>query len=74
MQEAVEVLEKRLISRALELSEGNRSEASKRLGIHRNTLMRKMSDYKLDDPPARRKPPQRVKAVGRRRTRRVAGA
>jgi hypothetical protein len=37
-------------------TEGNQSEASKMLGIHRNTLQRKMIDYKID---GRRKKPVR---------------
>jgi DNA-binding NtrC family response regulator len=56
LEEAVEILERTLITRALERTGGNRSAASKLLGIHRNTLQRKMLDYKLE-----RKPPQRVK-------------
>jgi DNA-binding NtrC family response regulator len=48
MEEAVELLEKRMIAGALERTEGNQSEASKLLGIHRNTLQRKMTEYKID--------------------------
>jgi DNA-binding NtrC family response regulator len=47
MQQAVEILERTLMARALERTEGNRSEASKLLGIHRNTLARKMKTYGL---------------------------
>lgn len=66
LEEAVEILEKTLITRTLERTGGNRSAASKLLGIHRNTLQKKMSDFKLDTPRPRRKPPQRVKkAAGR---------
>ncbi len=39
--------EKAYIIRVLKITSGNRSEASKILGIHRNTLMRKCSDYKI---------------------------
>ena len=35
MEEAVEILEKTLIARAVERTDGNRSAASKLLGIHR---------------------------------------
>ena len=48
MEEAVELLEKGMITGALARTEGNQSEASKILGIHRNTLQRKMTDYKID--------------------------
>ena len=47
MEEAVEILEKTLIARALERTDGNRCAASKLLGIHRNTLQRKISEYEL---------------------------
>lgn len=66
MEEAVEILEKTLITRALERTEGNRTGASKLLGIHRNTLQRKMRDYKLKEQPPVRKPPQKVKPLARR--------
>jgi DNA-binding NtrC family response regulator len=56
LEEVVELLEKTLIERTLERTGGNRSAASKRLGIHRNTLQRKMTEYKLGAPKARRKP------------------
>jgi DNA-binding NtrC family response regulator len=61
LEEAVEILEKTLIVRTLERTAGNRSAASKVLGIHRNTLKRKMRDFELDTPRPKRKPPQRVK-------------
>jgi len=63
LQEAVEILEKTLISRALERSEGNRSAASKALGIHRNTLQKKMLEFKMDGAQPKRKPVRRVKAA-----------
>lgn len=56
MEEAVELLEKGMISGALLRTEGNQSEASKMLGIHRNTLQRKMTEYQID---GRRKKPVR---------------
>lgn len=46
--EAVGEFEKRFIKRVLDRSEGNQSRAAKLLGIHRNTLSRKISQYKLD--------------------------
>lgn len=66
LEEAVEFLEKTLITHALERTEWNRTEASKLLGIHRNTLQRKMREYKLKEQPPARKPPQRVKPLARR--------
>ncbi|MDQ6663451.1 MAG: hypothetical protein M3Z23_03560 [Acidobacteriota bacterium] len=56
LEEAVEVLEKTLIARALTRTAGNQSAASKLLGIHRNTLQRKMIEYNLDGRNPRRKP------------------
>ena len=61
MEEAVELLEKAMITGALQRTEGNQCEASKTLGIHRNTLQRKMTEYKIDG--RRRKPMARAVAV-----------
>jgi DNA-binding protein Fis len=47
-QEAVGEFEKRFIKRVLDGSNGNQSRAAKVLGIHRNTLSRKIFTYKLD--------------------------
>ncbi|HXZ19723.1 MAG TPA: helix-turn-helix domain-containing protein [Candidatus Acidoferrales bacterium] len=46
--EAVGEFEKRFIKRVLDRSNGNQSRAAKILGIHRNTLSRKIFTYKLD--------------------------
>ena len=46
--EAIGEFEKRFIKRVLERAEGNQSRAAQILGIHRNTLSRKMDEYKLD--------------------------
>ncbi len=46
--EAVGEFEKRFIKRVLDRSNGNQSRAAKVLGIHRNTLSRKIGAYKLD--------------------------
>ena len=46
--EAVTEFEKRFIKRALDRSNGNQSRAARLLGIHRNTLSRKMGLYKLE--------------------------
>jgi DNA-binding protein Fis len=52
-QEAVGEFEKRFIKRVLDRSKGNQSRAAKILGIHRNTLSRKIFTYKLDRRPHR---------------------
>jgi Fis family transcriptional regulator, factor for inversion stimulation protein len=46
--EAVNEFEKKFIKRILDRSRGNQSRAAKLLGIHRNTLSRKIDLYKLD--------------------------
>lgn len=46
--EAVGEFEKRFIKRALDRTNGNQSRAAQLLGIHRNTLGRKIGLYKLD--------------------------
>lgn len=48
LEEAVTEFEKKFIKRVLEHQNGNRSRAAKILGIHRNTLSRKVDEYKLD--------------------------
>ena len=52
--EAVAEFEKKFIRRALDRTNGNQSRAAIALGIHRNTLSRKMGIYKLDQRPRRR--------------------
>jgi two-component system response regulator AtoC len=44
LREAVNLFEKQLIGEALERSGGNRKEAARMLGIHRNTLQNKFSE------------------------------
>jgi Fis family transcriptional regulator len=46
--EAIEEFEKRFIKRVLDRTHGNQSRAAEVLGIHRNTLSRKIDEYKLD--------------------------
>jgi DNA-binding protein Fis len=46
--EAVEEFEKRFIKSVLDRAAGNQSRAAHILGIHRNTLSRKIVEYKLD--------------------------
>jgi DNA-binding protein Fis len=47
-EEAVEEFEKRFIKRVLDRVKGNQSRAAEALGIHRNTLSRKIGEYKLE--------------------------
>jgi hypothetical protein len=56
LEEAVEILEKGMIARALAKTANNQSEASKVLGIHRNTLQRKMLQFEINGKHPRRKP------------------
>lgn len=60
LEQAVEVLESTLIGKALLRAEGNQCAASKVLGIHRNTLKRKMGDYHLQGRRPPRKPMTRA--------------
>ncbi len=55
--DAVKTLEKAMIARAMKTAGGNRTEASKILGIHRNTLQSKLEEYAVAVP---RKPPQKA--------------
>lgn len=45
--EAVGEFEKRFIKRVLDRNNGNQSRTAQILGIHRNTLSRKIGEYKL---------------------------
>jgi DNA-binding protein Fis len=53
--EAVGDFEKKFIKRVLDRTEGNQSKAAQVLGIHRNTLSRKIGEYKLDHNGHRRR-------------------
>jgi len=46
--EAVGEFEKRFIKTVLDGVRGNQSRAAEQLGLHRNTLSRKIEEYKLD--------------------------
>jgi DNA-binding protein Fis len=48
LEEAVGEFEKKFIKRVLERAEGNQCRAAKVLGIHRNTLSRKIAEYNLN--------------------------
>ena len=70
LEEAVEILEKGMIAKALAKTNQNQSEASKVLGIHRNTLQRKMTEYSIDGKHPRRKPVAKAKTAVRKPARR----
>ena len=57
--DAVVEFEKKFIRKVLEKTNGNRSKAAKALGIHRNTLSRKIVELDLDHRPKRRRRPTR---------------
>jgi DNA-binding NtrC family response regulator len=46
--EAVSQFEKLFILRALEKSNGNLSRAAETMGVHRNTLSKKLREHKID--------------------------
>jgi DNA-binding NtrC family response regulator len=54
LEEAVGEFEKKFIKRVLDRSDGNQSRAARVLGIHRNTLSRKLDEYRLDHRPGHR--------------------
>jgi Fis family transcriptional regulator, factor for inversion stimulation protein len=68
LQEAIEILERSMIERALEHSAGNQCAASKQLGIHRNTLQRKMQEYGIGNGRPRRKPAARAVRARKRKS------
>jgi len=53
--EAINEFEKKFIRRVLEHVNGNQSRAARALGIHRNTLSRKIDLYKLAQHSRRRR-------------------
>ena len=68
LQQAIEILEKSMIERALGRSNQNKCAAAKQLGIHRNTLQRKMVEYELAPKQARRKPMARAGHVRKKKS------
>ena len=48
LDEAVQEFEKRFIQTALSKTKGNQTRAAEVLGLHRNTLSRKITQYKLN--------------------------
>ena len=53
-EEALGEFQRRFIAKVLENSKGNLSKTAKALGIHRNTLSRKIVTLGLDHRPRRR--------------------
>jgi len=62
LEQATEILERGMIRLVLDRNGGNQCAAAKQLGIHRNTLQRKMVTYGLGEARARtrRKPATRA--------------
>jgi Fis family transcriptional regulator, factor for inversion stimulation protein len=63
LEETIELLERALIEGALLRAGGNQSAASKALGIHRNTMKRKIAEYGLKTSRQRRKPVSRTARI-----------
>jgi DNA-binding NtrC family response regulator len=68
LEEAIELLERRMISGALQRTGDKQTAAAKRLGIHRNTLQRKMVEYQLGNRHPRRKPAARAGRTPKRKS------
>ena len=68
LPEAIEILERSMIQRALDANAGNQCAASKQLGIHRNTLQRKMQEYGIGNGKPRRKPIAKVVKARKRKS------
>ena len=66
LEGAVELLERSMIDGVLKLKKNNQSAAARLLGIHRNTLLRKMIEYELGDGRPRKKPAARAARTRRR--------
>jgi two-component system response regulator RegA len=49
--EAMREFERRFIARVLADSDGNLSKAAEALGVHRNTLSRKMAEHRIKRRP-----------------------
>ena len=54
-EDAISEFQKRFLRKVLEKHNGNKSKAAQILGIHRNTLSRKMEEIRVDHQPKRRK-------------------
>ncbi|HEX3746820.1 MAG TPA: helix-turn-helix domain-containing protein [Bryobacteraceae bacterium] len=69
LEQAIELLEQRMIEGALAKTGGKQTAASKLLGIHRNTLQRKMVQYGVGNSRPRRKPVTRATRARKRKPR-----
>ncbi len=58
-EDAISEFERRFIKKTLEKNQGNQSRAARALGIHRNTLSRKMNGFLNSHRPSRKKRPSR---------------
>jgi Fis family transcriptional regulator, factor for inversion stimulation protein len=58
-EDAVSEFERRFIGKMLEKSNNNRSKTAQALGIHRNTLSRKISQFRLNHRRGRRRKPSK---------------
>ena len=70
LPQAIEILEKNMIQGALQRTNNNQCAAAKQLGIHRNTLQRKMVDYEVKGarPRVKRKPMGRAGRTRKRKS------
>lgn len=53
-EEACQEFERRFLKRVLEAHDGNHSQAARALGMHRNTLARKLAALRKSERPRRR--------------------
>ncbi|HUY15202.1 MAG TPA: helix-turn-helix domain-containing protein [Terriglobia bacterium] len=58
-EDAISEFERRFIKKTLEKNDGNQSRAARALGIHRNTLSRKMNGFLASHRPSPKKRPSR---------------
>jgi Fis family transcriptional regulator, factor for inversion stimulation protein len=72
LQEAIELMERTMIQRVLDETAGNQCAASKQLGIHRNTLQRKMQEYGIGNGRAPRRKPVVPAAKSKKRKKTAA--
>lgn len=72
LEQAVEILEKGMIERVLVRTAGNQSEAAKALGIHRNTLLRKMVQHRIGGKQPHPKPADRARRRNVRSSRKAS--
>ena len=73
LQQAIEILEKSMIQGALQHNQGNQCAAAKQLGIHRNTLQRKMVAYEVGGTHTRPRRKAMARAGHTRKKKAAAG-